>query len=132
MLITRESDYALRIMRVLADEKIHKTQDICDSESIPSQIVHKIIKKLEKSGLIKIVQGRNGGCLLCCKLEDISLYDVMSITGDAPLVNACTGTSYDCSWRSTHGQCSYHNHLTTLQTKLTAELQALALDDLLK
>ena len=53
LLITKETDYALRILRSLADAGNTKTpiKEICDKELLPQQFVYKIAKKLAK-GLI--------------------------------------------------------------------------------
>ena len=53
LLITREADYALRIMRALAGGEQRTAADICQQEQIPDQFVYKIAKKLEKAGFFK-------------------------------------------------------------------------------
>ena len=52
LLITREADYALRIMRALAGGEQRTAADICQQEQIPDQFVYKIAKKLEKAGFL--------------------------------------------------------------------------------
>ena len=53
LLITKETDYALRILRSLADAGNTKTpiKEICDKELLPQQFVYKIAKKLAKAEL---------------------------------------------------------------------------------
>lgn len=51
MLITRECDYAVRIVRALAGgQKICVTQ-ICEEEVLTPAFVYKILKKMEKPNL---------------------------------------------------------------------------------
>ena len=43
MLITRRSDYAMRIFRALQDEKVHNVREICTKEDIPKAFAYKIL-----------------------------------------------------------------------------------------
>ncbi|MBQ6496568.1 MAG: hypothetical protein IJI74_05300 [Firmicutes bacterium] len=38
MIITRRSDYAIRICRALKDGKIHNVREICETEDIPKPL----------------------------------------------------------------------------------------------
>lgn len=87
MLLTKESDYALRIVKELADGEQKKMKDICASERIPTQFAYKILKKLEKGGVVKIVRGVKGGCRLDTDLEVCSLYQILEIMGEKQVVN---------------------------------------------
>ena len=48
MLITRETDYALRLVRSLADGERRSVSQLSDEEQIPKAFAYKIIKKLER------------------------------------------------------------------------------------
>ena len=117
LLVTREADYALRILRALAGGEQRTAADICEQEQIPDKFVYKIAKKLEKSGFIKIVRGAEGGCRLIVDLHTMSLYDLMEALGADRLVNACMQPEYRCTWQERHAEiCSLHmgrnkNHL---------------------
>ena len=50
MLITRETDYALRILRTLSDGKSYTAGELAERESLPQKFAYKILKKLEKAG----------------------------------------------------------------------------------
>ncbi|WP_408609060.1 RrF2 family transcriptional regulator [Aminipila terrae] len=69
MLITRETDYALRILRALADGQQLTSADICQREILPQNFVYKILKKLNKSGIVYIARGAEGGCKLTADLK---------------------------------------------------------------
>ena len=86
MLITRRSDYAMRIFRALQDEKVHNVREICTKEDIPKAFAYKILRELEQAGFVKSERGNQGGYLLNRKLEDLTMYDVISVTeGDFTL-----------------------------------------------
>ena len=69
MMITRESDYGVRIIRALRDGGLMTIQQICERECIPKQFAYKILKKLDRAGLVQIKRGNQGGCTLARDLE---------------------------------------------------------------
>ena len=82
MVITRETDYALRILRALLDGKLHTAGQIAQDELLPQAFAYKILKKLEKAGLVEVVRGTAGGCRLSADLTGTSLYDLMKAMGE--------------------------------------------------
>ena len=52
MIITKRSDYALRVCRALKDGKTHSVREICEKEDIPKAFAYKIIRELEQSGIV--------------------------------------------------------------------------------
>ena len=54
LFITKETDYALRILRVLADEERATATELAQGEQIPQQFAYKILKKLQKGGMDRI------------------------------------------------------------------------------
>ena len=132
LLVTREADYALRILRALAGGEQRTAADICEQEQIPDKFVYKIAKKLEKSGFIKIVRGAEGGCRLIVDLHTMSLYDLMEALGADRLVNACMQPEYLCTWQERHAEiCSLHCRLGEVQKKMDALLRDCSLYELL-
>ena len=71
-MITRESDYAIRIIRALKDGELLPLEQICQRELVPKQFAYKILKKLERSGLVSIRRGAGGGCILNRSLADLT------------------------------------------------------------
>ena len=55
MLFTRESDYAIRVVRALKDGEKKSIRQICAVEEIPEAFCYKIVKKLEHAGVVAIV-----------------------------------------------------------------------------
>ncbi|MCI1964866.1 MAG: Rrf2 family transcriptional regulator [Oscillospiraceae bacterium] len=132
MLITRETDYAIRILRALADGEQHTTASICAQELLPQQFAYKILKKLQKSGLVSIIRGKDGGCRLMADLQKVSLFDLMEMTDSDKSVSACTQPGFPCGWSQKHGKpCKVHQHLQQLQNKLNEELKAVRLSAIL-
>ncbi len=124
MVITRETDYALRILRILLDDDLHTVGEIASAEMIPQPFAYKIIKKLSKAGIIQVVRGAAGGCRLAADLSQRSLYDLMMDMGEKSSLSSCMEPDYMCSWKENHGGCTIHCQLAAIQSKLDQELQA--------
>ena len=131
MLITRETDYALRILRALLDGAQHTVGQLAQDELLPQSFAYKILKKLAKAGLIEVSRGTTGGCRLASDLSRISLYDLMVAMGEHSGLSACMTPEYPCSWRSCHGGCAVHQNLLEIQRKLDRELRSHSLQEIL-
>ena len=120
LVITRETDYALRILRALLDGELHAAGEIAQTELLPQAFAYKILK-----------QGTAGGCRLTADLTHISLYDLMAAMGERSDLSACMEPDFQCPWRSSHGGCTVHCKLLEIQRKLDAELQSHSLQEIL-
>lgn len=132
MLITRETDYALRILRYLADGMKHTMKALCEEECIPQQFAYKIIKKLSDAGIVESTRGVNGGCTLCYDLHTLTLYDLIHSIDDTRYISACMEPGYLCNWqeRSRMG-CNLHYHISQVQATLDEELRKHTIYDML-
>lgn len=83
MIITKETDYALRILRVLMDGEKHSVAEMSETELIPNQFAYQILRKLSAGNLVRVSRGALGGCELSCDLDATSLYDLMGVVGGA-------------------------------------------------
>lgn len=131
MIITRETDYSIRVLRSLQDGKLHNADEIVKEEFIPKQFAYKIIKKLERGHLVKIVHGAHGGCVLACDLNDVSLQDLMTVMGANKKVTSCMDPDFVCPWRSEHGQCKIHCALGTIQNEVDKLLENYSMADII-
>ncbi len=133
MLITRETDYALRILRGLIDGQRHTMKTLCETEQIPQQFAYKIIKKMALGGLVQNTRGVDGGCQLIADLKQVSLYDLIALLEEGPRISACMQAGYECSWRECHGcDCRAHRKLAEIQRVLDRELRAFDLDSFIQ
>ena len=124
MLITRETDYALRILRALADGKRHNVKELCESEAVPQQFAYKILRRLTDAGLVKSVRGVNGGTELAGDLGSITLLDVIRITESDYYISDCMSPDYACTWSEKNcRKCTIHSRLCEIQQKLDQELE---------
>ena len=131
MLLSRETDYALRILQNLLEGERKSVGEISKEELIPQQFAYKIIKKLSNAGLLDITRGVEGGCKLIADLATVSLYDLMSVTDGVCEVNNCSAPGYQCERRNRKGGCLTHSRLMAIQQRLDEELRSYSLKSLL-
>ncbi len=121
MLITRRSDYAIRVFRVLKDGRIHNVREICEREDIPKAFAYKILRELELADLVKSERGNKGGYLLNGDLDKITLYDVVSITeGDLAILHCMRE---DCNRNPEGMPCKVHKEIERIQNILISEMK---------
>lgn len=131
MIITRETDYGLRILRALRDGERRTVSELASRELIPQQFAYKILKKLSRAGLVQVTRGADGGCRLTADLNKTTLYDVMAAMDENSGLSACMDPGYRCSWRAAHGSCAIHCRLAEIQQGLNEKLKALPLAEIL-
>ena len=131
MIITKETDYALRILRVLLDGEKHSVAEMSETELIPTQFAYQILRKLSAGNLVKVSRGALGGCELSCDLDATSLYDLMGVMGERGVLCACMEPGYECRWQDEHGRCAIHCQLAALQRKQDEAFHAVSLRRLL-
>ena len=129
MLFTKECDYAIRIVRALKDGNKMKAHDICACEEIPEAFAYKIIKKLEKQGVIRVVRGMNGGCVLAKSADELFLYDIVLAVEPEFSVIHCIKTG--CSKNTESRPCGVYCEMQRLQKLLETELRSKTLKEIL-
>lgn len=75
-----EIEYSLVLLRGLsrsAQQKPISAQQISQAEAYPLPFTRKILKRLTKGGIIRSVQGQNGGYLLVRSPSQISVKDII-------------------------------------------------------
>ncbi|MDR3148128.1 MAG: Rrf2 family transcriptional regulator [Treponema sp.] len=132
MFITKEADYGARIIRELAGGDRQTVQDICANELVPFQYGYKILKKLEKSGLVRSFRGANGGYALAKNADAITLFDVVSAVDGDLLISECVGRGYRCPMnRRGKKRCGIHHELIRIQNLLMTNFKEKKLTEIL-
>jgi Rrf2 family protein len=132
MLITRETDYALRILRAISSGAHFTVGEICQKELLPQQFVYKILKKIEQAGLVRISRGALGGCELIGDLKSTTLYDLISMLDAEHAISGCVKDGHRCEWVTRNAKpCSVHARLLRIQEVLDAELRGCSLHELI-
>lgn len=130
MIVTKETDYAIRILRALQDKAVHKMAQISEDQKIPPQYAYKIVRKLQEGGYVENRRGPNGGTCATCDYDQTTLLDIVTLMEGNIGISACTEPDYECPWRKENGGCSVNTTLCTLQRKFARDMQAVSLEDL--
>lgn len=131
MLITRETDYAVRCVLYLAQKPDQRTivDEIAQRMHIPKQYLSKILQRLVREGIVESVRGIKGGYRLLKPPKEISLMDIMgTIQGTVP-VNVCALDKRRCQMSST---CSVHPVWVEIRSVIESRLKRETIDKLMK
>lgn len=132
MLISREADYAIRLIRAMQDGKIHSMKPMCEAEDIPWKFAYKIIGKLRAAGIVRTAAGVHGGCQVIRDLHEVTVWDVLQATEDKGFLIACLEPDFDCGWvQKKCRSCAVNRKLRVLERKMRDLLKSISMADLL-
>lgn len=134
MKITRESDYAIRIILMLSslkDGELAGAAKISETQCIPKQFTLKILRELVGAGYVKSFKGVCGGYAMNVLPKDVSLKDVITaIEGDIA-INDCLDCQKECNRVKNVSYCPVHNKLVGLNNTIKDELSKITFQSLL-
>ncbi|GHU64533.1 Rrf2 family transcriptional regulator [Clostridia bacterium] len=131
MLITRETDYAIRALRALSDGHKRTLAEICEKEIVPHQFGYKILKKLALAGYVVIKRGKEGGYTLAEGVRDKTMLDLTTVMESPTDVSPCVVPGYVCEVHpELQETCAVNVRLSALQTALNEQLQSINLFEL--
>lgn len=130
MLITKRSDYALRICRALQDGETHNVREICENEDIPKAFAYKIIREMEQSGIVKSERGNKGGYYLTRGLDELTVYDIISITEEDLAIVHCI--KEECERNTNDVPCRMHSEMERIQGILEKEMRGRTIAEILE
>jgi Rrf2 family protein len=98
MLITRETDYAVRTVLYLARDRdeVASVTEIANAMHIPKSFLAKILQRLVRSGVAESVRGPQGGFRLARRPDEISLLDIMESVQGGAGINVCAVGNRRC------------------------------------
>lgn len=131
--LTQEADNALRIMLLLAQsgEKVD-APTIAERAGIAPRFALKILRKLKAAGLVQTVKGAQGGYLLACPTDALTVLQVVEII-DGPLcLNRCLVQDFQCSRMGVHTErCVVHRLFARVNGSVAEQLSSVTFADLL-
>lgn len=130
MLLTRECDYAVRVVRYLANLEVNTVGAICERENIPAPFAYKILKKLEHAGIVKSRRGADGGYQLVKDPDNITLLDIVAAVDKRLFVNECMRQDYICPRNINGNCCGVHDELCRIQDIVINALKEKSMHDL--
>ncbi len=127
MLVTREMDYALRILRALHQHGQLSASAVAEREHMHKAVTLKILRRLHAAGIVGSRRGSGGGYLLAQNCEALTLYDLFSALGETIVINRCQQPGYRCEHP---GSCNLRREFSRVQSVLDGELRRTPLSDL--
>lgn len=132
MFITRECDYAVRVIRALAGEQRLSVTEICEKESITAPFAYKILKKLQKSKIVRGYRGVHGGYSLDKGLNELTLYNVYCAIDPDMFIIECMDPKSRCIRDGQDGlPCHVHRELEAIQKELWKMLERKTLQQIM-
>jgi len=130
-LITRNSDYAVRALCCIAEQKqeVISADQLIKSLEMPRPFLRKILQTLNKEGLLNSSKGKGGGFTLAISPEKISLIDVMKIFQGPIKLNECTFKKKVCP---NIKDCPLKKKIDKIEKEVIFKLRAINIESLLK
>jgi len=132
MLITRECDYAVRIIRALANVERLCISEICEKEGLTPAFGYKILNKLEHAGFVKSFRGSHGGYALNTSLKRITLLDLYLTVDQSFYMIECLNPDKKCARNPKDDVCKVHTELNRIQQIMMNELGSKTIQEILE
>jgi Rrf2 family protein len=130
MLVTRETDYAVRTVLYLARNSDHiaSASEIAHAMHIPRSFLAKILQRLVRSSILTSSRGPSGGFQLSLDPSEISLLAIMEAIQGPACINVCAVDSKRCKMSST---CTVHPIWIEIRSDVEKRMQKQSIANLL-
>ena len=132
-MITRETDYSMRLIIALADRQKKgivsaSSSEVAKEMDIPYRFLRKLVKRMVAGRLLSSRRGKGGGLELARPARRITLYDILEIMAPAGTrLSQCVATPISCRRA---GTCRVHRAIGAIQTSVDRQLRAATLESL--
>ena len=130
MLVTRETDYAVRTILYLAKDPNHlaSATDIAKAMQIPKSFLAKILQRLVRSRILTSSRGASGGFQLAQLPSEISLLQIMETVQGPACINVCAVDKRRCGLSD---NCMVHPIWLKMREEVEARLRDQTIDKLI-
>ena len=136
MRLTKETDYALRLLQCLARHgMLTDAPALSEEADVPLRFTLKILRKLSQGGLVCSKPGASGGYILSAEPHSISLLTVFRLIEGPLTVSRCLNIDYICEHGMNRGpecdRCKFHVVFGRINRELEKMLEEVTLDQCL-
>lgn len=126
--ISRKTDYALRMLSMLADGEgsLLSVRTAADMAGVPYSFARSIQHSLAQAGIVESLRGVHGGMRLKVDADAVTMRQVVEAIQGPLVVNECTAEEADCARM---GECCYHPIWLGMQALVRDYLDSVTLDD---
>ena len=130
-LITRNTDYAVRALCYIAEQKqkVISGDRFIKSLEMPRPFLRKILQTLTKAGLLNSSKGKDGGFSLAVSPEEITLFEVMKIFQGSIRLTEHQFKKSDCPHIN---NCLLKKKLDEIEKEVIVKLKAITISSILK
>jgi Rrf2 family protein len=130
-LITRNTDYAVRALCCIAEQKqeVISADRLVKSLDMPRPFLRKILQTLNKEGLLNSSRGKGGGFALALSPGKITLTDVMKIFQGPIRLNECKFKKSYCPYIN---DCLLKKKIDEIEKEVIAKLKAITMASIIK
>ena len=138
MKINMETDYALRIMRCLAEKNaVTDAKTISELVGVSLRFTLKLIGKLVSGGLILSHKGANGGYELSLPANEITLRRVIELIEGPLVISRCLSEDFVCRHDGEHESssgcwCFFNRVFDEINMSIAAKLDSVTIADSIK
>jgi Rrf2 family protein len=131
MLITKQTDYSIRILGSMAGDRdaVHTTTELAEKLKISKPFVRAIMQKLNKEKIIISTKGKGGGFRIALPPEKISVASLINVFQGPIKLDDCLVRKSLCPEVKT---CSLKKKLKEIGSYINEEFKDLTLDKLIK
>lgn len=130
-LITRNTDYAIRAICFMAENKkeITSVSELVEKLKIPRPFLRKILQALNKKGVLTSFKGKSGGFKLRRKPQDIFITDLIEAFQGPIELNRCIFKKKLCS---SVDKCILKGKIEEIEQRVVSELGLITIGSLLR
>ncbi|MGB7932174.1 MAG: SUF system Fe-S cluster assembly regulator [Gammaproteobacteria bacterium] len=127
--LSRLSDYAIVLMSRIAGGKgeVVTARGLSAETDIPWPTVVKLLKMLTAGGVLRSIQGRNGGYVLSRSPSTVSLIDIIEMIEGPVALTECNRETGNCAIQKS---CQVHGHWRVINNAVRQNLAAITLADM--
>lgn len=127
--ISRKTDYALRMLAMLAEEpeRLLSVRTAAEEVNVPYSFARSIQHGLVQAGIVESLRGVHGGMRLKVSPDDVTIRQVVEAVQGPMVMNDCTAPDGDCA---RIGTCCYHPLWAGAQALMRDYLDSVSLDDI--
>ncbi|MBE6657358.1 MAG: Rrf2 family transcriptional regulator, partial [Ruminococcaceae bacterium] len=130
MRLTREADYAIRIMYTLAvNDALTDAASVAESIVVTRRFTLKILGKLLEAGLVASKLGAGGGYYLARPASDITIAEIIEAIEGPLLISSCLCGGYNCERVTDCSKCVFHCMFETLNEELHKKLSSISIGE---
>jgi FeS assembly SUF system regulator len=127
--LSKLSDYAIVLASRIAGSEgfVVTARGLSAETEIPWPTVVKLLKQLTAGGVLRSIQGRNGGYALSRPPSKISIIEIIEVIEGSVALTECNRVTGNCAIQKS---CRVHKHWLVINKAVRQSLAAISLADM--